>query len=217
MSQPEAAAEVVTVTDKNGLRGTLEMARRRRAAADAATPPEALVHLDSGQKVVVPVEMLVERKDGSYFLPLSLAELQSHNADADVENSDSLVLPVIVEEIEVEKRRVETGGVRITKSVREQEEVVDEPLLQEHVDVQRVAVNRLVEGPVPVRYMGDVMIVPLLEEVLVVEKRLMLREELHITKRQVETHEPQRVILRAEEVAIERVDFQKPGEDGDEV
>ncbi len=215
MSQPEAA--VVTMIDKNGLRGTLEMARPRPADGDAAPPREALVHLADGQKVLVPMEMLVERKDGSYFLPLSLAELQRHNADADQQNGDTLILPVIVEKIEVEKRRVETGGVRITKTVREQEEVVDEPLLQEHVDVQRVAINRLVEGPVPVRYMGDVMIVPLLEEVLVVEKRLMLREELHITKRQIETHEPQRVILRAEEVSIERVDFQKPGEDGDKV
>lgn len=54
--------------------------------------------------------------------------------------------------------------------------------------------------------MGDVMIVPLLEEVLVVEKRLMLKEELHISKRRTEVHNPQRVILRSEEVTVERID-----------
>ena len=50
------------------------------------------------------------------------------------------------------------------------------------------------------------MIVSLLEEVLVVEKRLMLKEELHITKEEVETYKPQRVSLRTEEAIIERVD-----------
>jgi stress response protein YsnF len=44
-----------------------------------------------------------------------------------------------------------------------------------------------------------------LEEVLVVEKRLLLKEEVRITKRRIETHMPQRVILRREEVAVERI------------
>jgi stress response protein YsnF len=49
------------------------------------------------------------------------------------------------------------------------------------------------------------MIIPLLEEVLVVEKRLPLKEELHLTKRRVETHKPQRVRLRREKAVIEHV------------
>ena len=47
---------------------------------------------------------------------------------------------------------------------------------------------------------------PVLEEILVVEKRLMLKEELHITKEEVETYKPQRVLLRSEEAVVERVD-----------
>jgi stress response protein YsnF len=53
---------------------------------------------------------------------------------------------------------------------------------------------------------GNTLIIPLLEEVLVVEKRLLLKEELHLTKQRVETHQPQRVTLRREEAAIERVE-----------
>jgi stress response protein YsnF len=49
------------------------------------------------------------------------------------------------------------------------------------------------------------MIVPILEEVLVVEKRLMLKEELHISRRRVEVHKPQHITLRSEEVIIERI------------
>jgi len=90
--------------------------------------------------------------------------------------------------------------------VREGEEIVDEPLLREEVSVERVPVNRVVDRPVPVRHEGDVMIVPVLEEVLYVEKRLLLKEELRISKRRVEEHAPQRVVLRKEEVIVERID-----------
>ena len=50
----------------------------------------------------------------------------------------------------------------------------------------------------------DTLIIPVLEEVLVVEKRLLLKEEVRITKRE-ETHTPQRVTLRREEAAVERI------------
>lgn len=57
------------------------------------------------------------------------------------------------------------------------------------------------------------MIVPVLEEVIVTEMRLMLREELHVRKRQIETRKPQHVTLRREEVTVERVGGHKqPGD-----
>jgi uncharacterized protein (TIGR02271 family) len=89
--------------------------------------------------------------------------------------------------------------------VREWEELADPPLLRDEVVVQRVAVNRVVEGPTPMRFEGDTLIIPLFEEVLVVEKRLLLKEELHLTTRRVETHTPQRVTLRREEAVVERI------------
>jgi stress response protein YsnF len=55
------------------------------------------------------------------------------------------------------------------------------------------------------------MIIPLLEEVLVIEKRLILREEVHIKKRHREVHAPQEVLLRKEEVEIERKSFPAEG------
>jgi len=116
-----------------------------------------------------------------------------------------IILPVIEETLDVQKREVETGRVRITKKVHEREGIVDEPLMEEEVSVTRVDINRVVEGPVLVRHEGDTMIIPLLEEVLVMEKRLMLKAELHITKRQLETHKPQTITLRNEEAIIERI------------
>jgi uncharacterized protein (TIGR02271 family) len=68
-----------------------------------------------------------------------------------------------------------------------------------------VPINRVVDGPISVRSEEDTLVIPLLEEVLVVEKRLLLKEEVRITKRRVETHMPQRVTLRREEAVVERV------------
>jgi stress response protein YsnF len=49
------------------------------------------------------------------------------------------------------------------------------------------------------------LVIPLLEEFLVVEKRLLLKEEVCITRRRVDTHAPQRVTLRREDAVMERI------------
>ena len=46
-----------------------------------------------------------------------------------------------------------------------------------------MSIKRIVDQPAEIRQDGDTLIIPLMEEVLVVEKRLMLREELHIKRR----------------------------------
>ena len=170
-----------------------------------------LVQLDNGQQLLVSAETLVPQQDGSYYLPLSLAELEPHHWRLRSEPDKTTVIPVIEEELDVQKRVVETGKVRVTKVVHERESVVDEPLFRDEVEVERVLIDRVVDGPVSVRYEEDTMIVPIMEEVLVIEKRLILKEELHIRKRRVETHQPQQVTLRREEVRIERLESTDKG------
>jgi uncharacterized protein (TIGR02271 family) len=117
------------------------------------------------------------------------------------------VIPVLAEELAVVTRRVETGrGVRISKTVEEREERIDAPLTKEEVEVERVELNQEVDAPVAVRYEGDTMIVPILEEVLVVQKRLVLKEEIRITRRRREVHAPQSVVLRREHAAVGRIE-----------
>jgi uncharacterized protein (TIGR02271 family) len=103
---------------------------------------------------------------------------------------------------------VETGRVRIHKVVHEREEVIDQPLLSEEVNIERVPIHRFVDEAIPIRYEGDTMIISLLEEVPVIEKRLMLMEELRITKRHVEAHRPVQVTLRREEATVEHLDVE---------
>ena len=118
---------------------------------------------------------------------------------------DRQVIPVVEEQAAILKRKTLTEGVRVRTVVREAEEVVDEPLASEDVEVERVPLDRWVEGPVPVRQEGETTILTLVEEVVVVEKRLRAVEEVRITKRQSVRHEPQTVTLRREEVVVERL------------
>jgi uncharacterized protein (TIGR02271 family) len=116
-----------------------------------------------------------------------------------------MIIPVIAEEISVGKRVVESGKVRISKRISEHEELVDVPLFREEVRVERVPMNLFVEAPPPVRQEGDTMIIPVVEEQIVIQKKLLLVEELRVRKEIVEHHEPQAVKVRKEEVEIKRV------------
>ena len=194
-------ASASKVKDKDGLWGTL-VPGSPPLPSNAA---QVVVQTESGQQFLVPTDLLVPQPDGSYSLPRRLAELEPYGSEHGVRQDEPLVVPVVVEELEVQKRVVETGTVRITKVVHEHETVVDEPLWRDNVAISRLPMERVVEGPIPMREEQGTTIISVVEEVLVVEKRWMLREEIHIRKRHTETHQPQQIMLRSEEVQIERV------------
>ncbi|WP_041617139.1 DUF2382 domain-containing protein [Spirosoma linguale] len=120
-------------------------------------------------------------------------------------NSEVVVIPVIEESLHVDKQLVETGKLRIVKRIHEEEQVIDLPLSREEFDVQHIAINEYVDMPPAVRYEGDTTVYPVLKEVLVIEKKLVLVEEVRVTRRLVTENEPQRVVLRKEEVSVERI------------
>ena len=189
------------VQDRDGVWGTV-VSELPHLPSNAA---QVVVQTASGLQVLVPTDILVQQPDGSYYLPLRLAELQHAGSEHGGHQDEPMVVPVLMEELDVKKRLVETGKVRITKVVRERETLVDEPLFHDKVAITRVPIQRVVDGPVPVREENGTTIISVVEEVLVVEKRLMLREEIHIRKQRIETHQPQRITLRSEEVQVERI------------
>jgi uncharacterized protein (TIGR02271 family) len=167
-------------------------------------PTHVRVQLESGEQYLVPAAVMIPQQDGSVYVPLRVDELVPAPREEPAEIIYAVV-PVLAEELEVQKRRVETGKVRLTKVVHEREVQVDEPLWREEVEVTRVPIQRVVDGPVPVREDNGTTILSVVEEVLVVEKRWMLREEIHIRTQRRETHQPQRVTLRSEDVQVEHV------------
>ena len=118
-------------------------------------------------------------------------------------------VPVVQEEAWIEKRIVDTGrGVRIHKTVAEHPCQIDKSLLRDEVQVSHVPVDRIVpldQAPAT-RYEGDTLVVPILEEVLVVERRLRIKEELHITRTRHEERHAETVLLKSEQVSVERFD-----------
>ena len=126
---------------------------------------------------------------------------------------DREVIPVVEERAVVVKRKKLTGGLRVRTVVHEDEEVVKEPLVTEEVEVERVPLDRWVEAPVPVRQEGETTIITLLEEVVVVEKRLRATEEVRITKRRTTRQATQQVTLRREEAVVERLEIAGQGDD----
>lgn len=125
------------------------------------------------------------------------------------EQQELIRVPVIQEEAWVEKRIVDTGrGVRIHKTVAEHPCQIDERLLRDEVEVKHVPVDRIVpldQAPAT-RYEGDTLVVPVFEEVLVVERRLRIKEELHITRTRREERHVDTVMLKSEQVGVERFD-----------
>lgn len=122
----------------------------------------------------------------------------------------SLTIPVIEEQVHIGKQVIESGRVLISKKVLEEQTNIDIPVLHEEHDIERVPVNQYLNidaAPPAMRHEGDTIIIPVLREEVVMQKRLVLVEELRITKRQVQTSTSQQVLLRKEEVNVERIDL----------
>jgi uncharacterized protein (TIGR02271 family) len=138
---------------------------------------------------------------------------QNVNSSASPENprrvtsisEQPLVVPVIEEQAIITREVVESGRVRLSKTVHEREELLEIPLKQEEVQVERVPINQYVADGASapgLRYDGDTTIIPVLREVVVT--RLLVVEEIRVTKRTLNTTHTQPVKLLHEEVHIDR-------------
>jgi uncharacterized protein (TIGR02271 family) len=115
------------------------------------------------------------------------------------------VIPLAEEELRVDKRTVTTGKVRIRTIVDVETELARATLDGEKVEVTRVPVDRMVDQPPDIRTENDVTIIPIVEEVLIVEKRLLLKEELHVRKTKTTEDVEIPVELRKQRAVIERI------------
>lgn len=114
-------------------------------------------------------------------------------------------LPVLEENLRLGVGKVETGKLRATKKVHEEDLIVSGPVLQDELSIERIPLNQYIdEAPPSVRYEGETMVIPVIEEEVVVQTRLKLVEEVRITRRQREKMAEETVTVRREEVIVER-------------
>jgi hypothetical protein len=120
----------------------------------------------------------------------------SQDAHAEVE-----IIPLAEEVVRLDKHQVTKAKVRVRTVVEVVDELASASLDEETVEVTRVPVDRIVEQAPDIRTENDVTIIPVLEEVLIVEKRLVLKEELHVRKR-IKTEEVEVPVQRRRQQAI---------------
>lgn len=194
---------VMIVIDAAGQRGFIDVSHDWDP-----TQEHTRVLLADGGQAIVPTASLERQVDGTLRCPQALAALAQGQPTVVAE--DVATIPVIEETLHVDRERRETGRVRIHKHVQTRQEQVEVPLLREQVQVERVAIDREVDGPVAIRQEGDTTIIPVLEEVLVVEKRWILREELHVRVHRSIHNESRTVSLRTEQVTVEKLSTAEP-------
>lgn len=117
------------------------------------------------------------------------------------DSSETRTIPLHEEIAEVGKRTVEHRA-QIDKRVSERRETIETMVRHEVPSIDRVAINRVVAEPPPVRQEGDTLVIPVLEEVAVIERRLILREEVRVRRRQVVEPVRHDVALRSEDVVV---------------
>ncbi len=119
-------------------------------------------------------------------------------------DEQKIVIPLVEERVSATKRKVETGRVRVRTHVDQRIEVIRQELARDEVEIERVPMNRHISEMPKVREEKGVTIVPVVEEVLVIEKKLMLVEEIHLSrKRSYEKYEKP-ITLRAQRAEVER-------------
>jgi uncharacterized protein (TIGR02271 family) len=121
---------------------------------------------------------------------------------------DEEAIPLVEETARIDKREVQTGRVQVHTVVETSEQMVREALASRNVKVTRVPVDQLVTTVPEIRTENGVTIVPVLEEVLVVEKRLILKEEVHIEQELSHEAVGVPVSLRKQRAVVERFDAQ---------
>ena len=117
---------------------------------------------------------------------------------------DDPTLRLLAEEVDVAKETRETGRVRVSTQTHEREALIAEDLARERVEIETIPVGRRIDMVPAVRQEGDTTIVPVVEEVLVVERHLMLKEEIRIKRVRTTERHQETVMLRYQEAVVKR-------------
>jgi uncharacterized protein (TIGR02271 family) len=127
---------------------------------------------------------------------------------------DEVVMPLLGEEIAVAKSVAQTRRVMVQRLTREQRGSIAAPLAEERVEITRVPIGREVDAMPPIREEGDTVIIPILEEQLVFERRLFLKEEVRVRHVRGTRMHRENVTLRHHDIEVSAVPLQQAREPG---
>jgi stress response protein YsnF len=120
-------------------------------------------------------------------------------------SAETVTLSLMEERVEIKKRVVTTGKVRVVTHTETVEEVARAVLDGQEANVETIDLDQPVTGPAPtVRTEDGVTIIPVLEEILFVEKRLVLKREVRIRLKPTSQTVAVPIRLRKQRVKVER-------------
>lgn len=119
---------------------------------------------------------------------------------------EEIIVPVIAEQLHVDAVPVLKGGVRVIKKTVGEEQLIEQELRRDHVEVKRVAVNRIVDGPQDVIRSGNTTIIPIVQEIVRVERQWVVTEEIHLVRTEKVDLYQERIVINHEEATVERFD-----------
>lgn len=180
-----------TVVDPDGVRG-----RIRELKTDDKSASTVVVELDGGARITLPTELLHPHVDGGYSIDAPWKTLAGGSTDVEI--------PIIQEHVVVGVRSVPAERLRVRRRVVTDEQIVETPIWTERIQVEHVPIGTFVERAPAARQEGDTLIIPCVEEVAVVEKRLRVREELRIRVVRERRVDRQSITVRRFEIEIER-------------
>jgi uncharacterized protein (TIGR02271 family) len=122
-----------------------------------------------------------------------------------IETEHDKIVRLHTEDLQITRERIAGDTVRVRTVTSQHDRLVEEQLVHERVEIVRVPIGRVVDTVPDVRQDGDVTILPVVEEEIVVQKRLILKEEVHLRRVSVAEVHRETVILREQEAVIARI------------
>ena len=124
-------------------------------------------------------------------------------ATTQVADDDELRIPVMEEELTATVRPTEAGAVRIEKRIVEEDRVLEVPVTDEQIRVERRIVDRPVGANETQAFEEIVIEVPLTREQVELQKQARVAEEIVVSKEAVQRTEQVRGTVRREEVYVD--------------
>ena len=131
-------------------------------------------------------------------------------AESLVENDGEMKIPLFEETVSVSKHVVPTSKVQISRVTHSQEQLIDELLHHEQIEIERTAVNKPIDTMPSIRQEEDIIVIPVVEEVVRVERSLLLKEEVRIRRIRTTERFQESVTLRKQEAVINRLPVAPP-------
>jgi stress response protein YsnF len=131
--------------------------------------------------------------------------LDTTDLESPAVHSRETVIPLFEEAVSVSRRVVPTSRVQVSRVTHSHEHLVDELLERERVEVERVVIDKPIERMPSVREEGDCLVFPVVEEVLKIERVLVLKEEVRIRRVKGTERYQERVTLRKQEAVVNRL------------